>query len=75
MTVSNSNGGLGLPTEDLVDTTVCGIGVATGGDSSGGSWRGGNRERSGAVVSGSSSLSTCIASASGVVPSGSGATG
>ena len=74
MAVSNSNGGLGLATEDLVETAVCGIEVTTGGDSSGGSRGDEDRKRSGAVVSGSSSFPTCVTSASDVVSSGSGAT-
>lgn len=63
-----------MPTEDLVETAVCGIGVATEGDSSGGSWGDGDREGSGAVVSVSSSFPVCVTSASGVVSSGSGVT-
>lgn len=74
MAVSNNNGGLGLPTEDLVETAVCGTGVATGGDSSGGSREDGDREGSGTVVSGSSSFPICVTSASGVASSGSGMT-
>jgi hypothetical protein len=74
MAVSSSNGGLGLPTEGLVETAVCGIWVATRGDSSGGSRGDWDREGSEAVVSGSSTFSTCVISASGVVSSGSGVT-
>jgi hypothetical protein len=72
MAVSNSNGGLGLPTEGLAETAVCGIGVGIVGDSSRGSWRDEDREGSGAVVAGSSSFPTRVTSASGVVSSGSG---
>jgi len=73
MAVSNSNGGLGLPTEDLVETVACGIWVATRGDSSGGTWGDGDSKGSEVVMSGSSSLPACATSASGVVSGGSGA--
>ena len=73
MAVSNSNGGLGLPTEDIFETAACGIWVATRGDSSGGSRGDGDGKGSGTVVSGSPSLPTCATSASGVVSGESGA--
>lgn len=74
MAVSSSNGGLGLPIGDLAETPVCGIGVTGVKDSSGRSWRDGGDEISGTVVSGSSSFTVCVTSASGVVSSRSGAT-
>lgn len=73
MAVSNSNGGLGLPTEDLVETVACGIWVATRRDSSRGSRGDGEGKGSEVVMSGSSSLPTCATSASGIVSGGSGA--
>jgi len=53
MAVSSSNGGLGLPTGDLVRTAVCGTtGVGSGKDSPEEPWGDGDNGESEAAVSG-----------------------
>lgn len=78
MAVSNSNGGLGSPTGDLVITTACGtIGVVVGSGSPGGwSWRDEDWGKSATAVSkiGTSSFVTCVTSTSGFVSGGWGST-